>query len=210
MFSALGARLLIEQVHASSRAASTVKCLLDRSGLMPKPCAATSSLHRTTSTTTAPSSAPSSACEAACSGDNCRSVCGAAADGASELQEIEAVAASATGRHRSDGSVVWSSSTSSASITAFAGDAAGDNEGEAEGGDGREGGGDVGVLVPMYPPGRILWMLPSQRGGTAASGADLGLYVVDQTSFARFLLTIETAAHHLPDSYIAALDRLPS
>lgn len=63
-------------------------------------------------------------------------------------------------------------------------------------------------LVPLYPPGKILWMLPATGGGGSRGGTVLGLYQMDQTSFRRFVVTLETAAHHLPDSYISALDRL--
>jgi hypothetical protein len=45
-------------------------------------------------------------------------------------------------------------------------------------------------------------MLPSSDGG------GLALYETEASAFQRFLVTLETAAHHLPDGYIAALASL--
>ena len=208
MFSVLGARMLIAEVHASSRAAEVVGSLLRAARLAPGGrggAGVSASLARTASASSASSTTSSVMCEAACGAGGCRGLCsaGAAADSASELLEIEEAAAAAAqpphgGRHRRGGSSTWSSA-SGASIAAFAAD-----HGGCEGG---EEGVAMG-LVPLYPPGKILWMRPATGGGGSRGGTVLGLYQMDQTSFRRFVVTLETAAHHLPDSYISALDRL--
>ncbi|KAL4425931.1 hypothetical protein ABPG75_009947 [Micractinium tetrahymenae] len=235
MFSVLGARLLIEEVHAKSKAAAVVGSLLRRarlpqrrragsgSGSSPRsseagsPSSAAGDLARTASSASSASS--SLACELACGAGGCRGLCCCPADSASELAEVETLPAGlgaslGLGRSRLQRcSSAWSTA-STASIAAFASEAAGADRGAA--------------LVPMFPPGRILWLLPptaeAQQEQGAASGArqQLGrqqvpgrqqqddlppqLVETDQAAFERFLFTTETVTLHLPDFYIRAID----
>lgn len=221
MFSVLGARLLIEEVHATSKAAAVVGKLLQRARLpegrraraggssSPRssdsgsPTSAAGGLARTASA--ASSAASSLACELACGGGGCRGLCCCPVDSASELADVETPPAglgggSGLGRGRLQRcSSAWSTA-STASIAAFASDSAGGNRGAA--------------LVPMFPPGRILWLLPQKA---EAAGGPQGqaqprepppqLVETSQAAFERFLITLETtAAVHLPDFYIRAID----
>jgi hypothetical protein len=57
---------------------------------------------------------------------------------------------------------------------------------------------------PTAPAGRILWLLPDERDPSAKPQ----MVEVDQNAFERFLFTLETTTHHLPDSYSNALASL--
>jgi hypothetical protein len=175
MFSTLGARMLIAEVHAASKAAAVLSFLLP--------------VGR----------------QALCGSRQCSK--GRGADSAADLEDFVAAAdvvsqhgsGGVSGGMRSRGSAWTSAST--VSLAAFAG--------EEEADDGSE----AGAPVPMYPPGRILWLLPNKQQGSgdtkpASASRRLRLYEVDQACFRRFLVTLDTATYHLPDSYIAALDGL--
>ncbi len=217
MFSVLGARMLIEEVHANSKAAAVVGTVLRRARLARRrvgacggsstgsssgcssPSSAAGGLARTASN--ASSAGSSLGCEAACCSGGCRGLCCCPADSASELAEVDTPPAglggsSGLGRSRLQRiSSAWSTA-STASIAAFASDAAGSDRGSA--------------LVPMFPPGRILWLLPQKAGAQErAGGRELPPQLVEtsQAAFERFLITLETtAAVHLPDFYIRAID----
>lgn len=222
MFSVLGARLLIEEVHAKSKAAALVGGIVRhaRGGRGGGGHSRTSSCASDTCVLGRTVSAASSA----------------TADSVADLSEIE----EARGEGGSGGrlhrcSSAWSSA-STTSIAAFAADAGC----TAPAGD---------ALVPMFPPGddpspampawlrpghainggcvpaaqagcsswhlclppflaspagRILWMLPDEGNPSGRPQ----LVETDQTAFERFLLTLETCQHHLPDQYCAALASL--
>lgn len=232
MFSVLGARLLIEEVHAKSAAATVVQGLLRcaprfgrqrRSSSAAAGGAAAGDDGCLTRTASVASSAASSSmsCEVACGGGGCRGLCaGLPADSASELCCAEEAGLSRGGipahpgaTHRRSSST-WSTA-STASLAAFVSDPP--PAGTADRG---------AALVPMFPPGRILWLLPPRhaaagRGGKqagaagAAGNAQAGgadqppqLVETDQSAFERFLFTTETATVHLPDWYIGAIDAL--
>lgn len=247
MFSVLGARLLIEEVHAKSRAAAAVGSILRRTRIARRRRGSGgSSSSEDSSSTISSSDAPSlartvSSASSAASSLSCELVCGAAgcrglcADSASELAEADELAAAlASGAAAGLGSAcgggssgtsrlqrcssAWSTA-STASIAAFAADASCGAAASDRG----------ASLVPMFPAGRILWLLPPQTstatactaigggGGVAPLGvaevsngggqpAPPQLVETDQSAFERFLFTTETATVHLPDFYIRAID----
>jgi hypothetical protein len=189
MFSVLGARLLIEEVHAKSKVAAVVAAVVRRAR-----GTRSGGLERSGSTASS-TAATSQACESVCGGRGCRGLC---LDSTCELSEVEAAAAGSGGgdaSHRLErcGSA-WSAASTS-SLAAFAGDA---SSGAARG----------PALVAMFPGGKLLWLLPASTTGGQQSSQRPTLVETDQTAFERFLLTLETAVHHLPDCYQQALDSL--
>jgi hypothetical protein len=199
MFSVLGARLLIEEVHAKSKVAAVVAAVVRRARRARSgnqlANSEVGSLERSASNASS-SAATSQACESVCGARGCRGLC---LDSACELLEVEAAAAGsgrggdASLRLERCGSA-WSAASTS-SLAAFAGDApAGAACGPA--------------LVAMFPGGKLLWLLPASTNGGPQSSQRPTLVETDQTAFGRFLLTLETAVHHLPDCYQQALDSL--
>lgn len=227
MFSVLGARLLIEEVHAKSRAAAAIGSLLQRSTCFSwrrrgGSSAGSSSSNgikagilpagHTRSASAASSAGGSLSCELVCGAGGCRGLCTCVADSASEMSEIEdashppsssstapaAAGACIGGACRLQRCSSACSSASTASIAAFAAEACADRG---------------AALVPMFPPGRILWLLPpgEQKGGgreeeQAQAAAGLQIVETDQSAFERFLVTLETFHVHLPDNYIQAIN----
>lgn len=191
MFSVLGARLLIEEVHARSRAAALVGSVLRRARGRP----AHGSSASLDSSSEASGGAGTSYAHRRTASAASTSSLGSGAEG----WEIEEAGGSCDGgaasRLRRCGSA-WSSA-STASIAAFA---SGPDHEAGGSGDGSTGAG----LVPMAPPGRILWLLPDARDPSARPQ----LVETDQSSFRRFLFTLDTTHHHLPDTYSAVLASL--
>lgn len=153
MFSVLGARLLIQEVHAKSRVAGLVGGLLARTRTRHASGAAggRSSLQRSTSSASSASF-----------GSSLQS-------GAAECSEIEEALECGTqpppggSRHLRRCSSAWSSA-STASLAAFAADA-----GSEEGSKGGSEGGDR--ALPMFPPGELrkacwsLWLCSVEMAG---------------------------------------------
>ena len=188
MFSVLGARMFIEEVHAASR------WLGSGGSNGGGPSAAAPAASAAAAVAAKKSSADPS-------GKDVVGMCEllATAGSASEVAEVEAAAA-ATLAAAGGGSQLRSGAVASAAPGSS--------------------------LVHLYPPGRILWMLPPPPGSDGA-GHDswqllqrlVGLcearrppptlVETDQRSLQRFLVTLQTAADHLPDCYIEALASLP-
>lgn len=130
MFSVLGARLLIQEVHAKSWLAGLVGGLLARTRVGRAAAASSGRASLERSASVASSASVHSMC------------CSSAAD----CSEIEEAGGSQPGgsRHLRRCSSAWSSA-SSASLAAFAAEAASE--------EGSEGGASVDRALPMFPPG---------------------------------------------------------